>query len=174
VTAFISARKNDYPASGNVILPTAILTSKTGETITDLEERITFSYYTNGNLREAKQVNAPATIYIWGYDDMYPVAKVENATYGQVTGTGVNLTVLNSLSSTTAAKQTELEKIRNGLPDAMVTTYTYDPAVGLTSLTDPRGYTTYYEYDAFTRLKAVRNAANQLVTEHNYHYKQQN
>ena len=57
------------------------------------------------------------------------------------------------------------------LSQAMVTTYTYEPLVGVTSITDPRGYTTTYIYDDFNRLKEVRDEDNNLVTDYEYHYK---
>ena len=52
-----------------------------------------------------------------------------------------------------------------------MTFYTYDPLIGVTSITDPRGYTVYYEYDNFNRLKQVQDADGNLVTDYHYHYK---
>ena len=53
----------------------------------------------------------------------------------------------------------------------MITTYTYDPLVGVTSITDSRGYTIFYEYDDFNRLKAVRDDEGNLVSDYNYNYR---
>ena len=55
-------------------------------------------------------------------------------------------------------------------PDAMVTTYTYDPLVGMTSETGPDGRTIYYEYDSFGRLEYSRNHLGEIITKHQYHY----
>lgn len=55
----------------------------------------------------------------------------------------------------------------------MVTTYTYDPLIGVTSITDPKGYTTYYEYDDFNRLKRVKDADEKILSQSEYHYKGQ-
>jgi YD repeat-containing protein len=64
--------------------------------------------------------------------------------------------------------------IRNNLPDdALITTYTYDPLIGVTSQTDPNGLATYYEYDDFGQLTAVKNSDNKLVSSHVYHYAEQ-
>ena len=57
------------------------------------------------------------------------------------------------------------------LSDAMITTYTYDPLVGTTSMTDPKGYTTFYEYDEFNRLKSVKDADGNLYSTNEYNYK---
>ena len=55
----------------------------------------------------------------------------------------------------------------------MVTTYTYDPLVGVTSITDPKGYTTYFNYDEHGRLKQVKDTNQFLLSENFYHYKNQ-
>jgi YD repeat-containing protein len=54
----------------------------------------------------------------------------------------------------------------------MVTTYTYDPLIGVTSITDPKDYTVYYEYDDFNRLKQVKDADGKILSENEYNYKQ--
>jgi len=53
----------------------------------------------------------------------------------------------------------------------MVTTYTYDPLIGVTSVTDPRGYTMYYEYDEFQRLEFVKDEDGNIYSENQYNYK---
>jgi len=41
----------------------------------------------------------------------------------------------------------------------------------MTSITDPRGYTTTYSYDGNNRLKEVRDAQDNKVTDYEYQYK---
>ena len=53
----------------------------------------------------------------------------------------------------------------------MITTYTCDPLIGVTSITDPKGYTIYYTYDSFGRLQHVKDAQGNIVSENEYHYK---
>nr|WP_315423333.1 hypothetical protein [uncultured Pedobacter sp.] len=55
--------------------------------------------------------------------------------------------------------------------DAQVTTYTYRPLIGITSQTDAKGMTTYYEYDAFQRLKTVKDQNGNILKQTDYHYK---
>jgi len=43
-----------------------------------------------------------------------------------------------------ATLRSQLNNLR-GIPNALVTTYTYKPLVGMTSQTDPQGKTIYYE-----------------------------
>lgn len=174
----ISARKNEYYISGNVIMPSKIFATKEGPN--DLEERVNFTYYSDGNLKTAKKTNGVTTVYIWGYDNKYPLAKVENAAFDDVSG---YVTTLKSKSNAdddrtfnTAGNEgslrQSLDDLRTALPNAMVSTYTYDPLIGVTSMTDPRGYTIYYEYDDFNRLKLVKDAAGKLVSDYEYGYKQ--
>ena len=78
-------------------------------------------------------------------------------------------------SGTENTLRAKLEDIRehNLLENAMVTTYTYDPLIGVTSMTDPKGYTIYYEYDEFNRLKQVKDAEGKILSKNEYHYKGQ-
>ena len=66
--------------------------------------------------------------------------------------------------------QAELNRIRTGLPAAQVTTYTYKPLVGVTSITDPNNKTNSFEYDAFNRLVVVKDQDNNVVKKMEYQY----
>jgi len=58
----------------------------------------------------------------------------------------------------------------------MITTYMYKPLVGITKTTDPRGVTTYYEYDTFNRLKQtyiVENGEKKILQKYDYHFQNQ-
>ncbi|MBB6128335.1 RHS repeat protein [Mucilaginibacter lappiensis] len=57
--------------------------------------------------------------------------------------------------------------------DAQMTTYTYEPLVGETSMTDAKGETTTYEYDAFQRLINVKDKDGNILKHMDYHYQGQ-
>lgn len=135
-----------------------------------LENRIQYlSYDAYSNPLEVKQTGGITISYIWGYNKSEPIAKVENATYAQIaTALGISVAALKNYSE---ANITTLNSLRSLLPNAMVTTYTYKPLVGILTNTDPRGYTTSYEYDAFGRLIAVKDAAGNLLSENKYNYR---
>lgn len=57
--------------------------------------------------------------------------------------------------------------------DAQMTTYTYDPLVGMTSTTDPNSQATHYEYDDFGRLERIVDSDGNLIQEIEYNYANQ-
>ncbi len=168
-------QKTDYNVSinPNVVMPDVISTQKSTDS-GSLNDRIHYEYYDNGNLKETYLTNGVHTVYIWGYDNTLPIAKIENATYTQVSNQIATLqsksNADNDRTINEGALRTALTSLRNSLPNAMVTTYTYDPLIGVTSMTDPKGYTVFYEYDEFSRLEKVRDADGNLVNEYYYDY----
>jgi|GEM_PF-2158091 len=139
-------------------------------------------YSTKGNPLEVFKENDVHTAYVWGYNDTYPVIKAENVSFSVLNSavkaaTDSLVSLLNQIGDMTTVQQKEAWKTFNtnlrsyeGLSNAMVTTYTYKPLVGLTSSTDPNGIPTYYEYDAFGRLIIVRDIDNNIVKNYDYHY----
>ena len=65
-----------------------------------------------------------------------------------------------------------LDDIKLYPSDAQMTTYTYSPLVGMTSQTDPKGKTTYYEYDEYQRLKNIKDQNGNIIKSYTYNYKQ--
>ena len=55
--------------------------------------------------------------------------------------------------------------------DAQMTSYTYDPLVGMTSETGPDNKTTTYKYDDFGRLEFVKDHHGDVINKYTYHYK---
>lgn len=55
--------------------------------------------------------------------------------------------------------------------DAAMSTYTYEPLVGMTSEIDDSGKTVYYEYDTFQRLMHVKDLNGNILKKYNYHFK---
>ncbi|WP_303318946.1 RHS repeat domain-containing protein [Flavivirga abyssicola] len=156
----------------DIVMPEKIKISKRS---LPMEDRIVYQNYdTQGKPLEVSKKDGTPIVYIWGYNEQFPVARIENATYASAiaTLTSNELTEVKNGTYNQNTMMTTLNKIRTGLPDAMVTTYTYDPLIGVTSVTDPKGYTMYYEYDDFNRLEFVKDADGNLLSENEYNYKQ--
>lgn len=62
------------------------------------------------------------------------------------------------------------DDIRIHPADAQMTTYTFEPLVGMTSKTDPSNRMTSYEYDALGRLQRVRDEQGRVLSENEYRY----
>jgi YD repeat-containing protein len=126
------------------------------------------------NLSEQHKEGAIHSTYIWGYNSQYPVAKIVGSDYTTVNNT-INIISNQSLLDNPTddnALRSYLNALRTGLSNAQITTYTYKPLVGMTSLTDPKGMTTYYEYDGFLRLKTIKDQNGNVIKQYDYHYKQ--
>jgi hypothetical protein len=55
-------------------------------------------------------------------------------------------------------------------PSFLITSYTWHPLYGLTSVTSPDGGVIYYEYDNFHRLEAIKDFFHKTVTRYEYNY----
>lgn len=108
-------------------------------------------------------------VIVWGYKGRYPVAQIQGANYDEV------LDALNIapdlLSMRTTPDMDLLNSLRTSLPHALVTTYTYQPEVGLTSITDADGRTTSYEYNNKGELTTERNHEGEVVKRYAKHYR---
>jgi hypothetical protein len=67
----------------------------------------------------------------------------------------------------------QIDDVRFYPSAAQMTTYTYDPLIGLTSSTDAKNEITYYEYDNFLRLINIKNKDQNIIKHIDYHYQGQ-
>jgi len=142
----------------------------------------------NGNPREFSKENDIHMALIWGYQETKPVVKGENVSYNDlndaVDQTNPDLEQLLSpsgIGDLTSQTQRDAwknfnETLRNQsvLQHALITTYTYKSLVGITSVTDPGGITTYYEYDENGRLWYVRDNDYSILKKYEYNYMEVN
>ncbi|PWV56373.1 RHS repeat domain-containing protein [Chitinophaga sp. S165] len=135
------------------------------------EKRLDYIRYdADGNLLEQAKTNDVHEVYLWGYKNEYPVARVAGSTYA-IVAAFVNQAVLQNPASDQALRD-ELNKIRTGLAGsiAQVITYTYAPQIGVTSETDAAGRTNFYEYDKLGRLISVKDTDGKIVRYIGYEY----
>jgi YD repeat-containing protein len=72
---------------------------------------------------------------------------------------------------TAGAGSAYVDEVRLYPEKAFMTTYTYDPVHGITSVTDRNNKTTYYSYDSMGRLQLVRDPDRKIISKKVYHYK---
>ncbi len=110
------------------------------------------------------------TCYIWGYGNKYPVAEIKNATYQQIKDALGELAIHNIIESPTLSDilLQRLNNLRNTLPDALITIYTYEPMRGISSITDPSGRTTTFHYDEAGRLNATKDVNGNIIETYEY------
>ena len=145
-------------------------------------------YDTQGNLLQYNlQPNAsgdsgnPVTI-IWGYGNTQPIAKVEGIGYDALMAfPGIPAIIADLQSKSAADVDVAAEQIlisaldsfrkNSSLATYPITTYTYNPLVGVTSITPPSGIREIYLYDTANRLQAVKDVNGNVLKEYQYHYK---
>ena len=157
---------------------------KSGDYV-DLENVVSFHNYDQySNPAEVSKRDGTRISYIWGYNGKYPIAKIENASQPTNDNATQGFTIIDSNLSQAAINKSNtgteaellsaLSDLRHSLPNAMVTTCTYIPLVGVSTITDPKGSVMTYTYDSVGRLQYVKDDQNNILSEYEYNYKSQN
>ena len=140
-----------------------------------LETKLFFhTYDTFGNPIGVSENGGPVAYTIWGYDGRYIIAQIANSV-GPLPQTLIDAAITASNNDTSAANEailrSRLQDIRNNNTSVHVTSYTYDPGIGLTSSTDAKGYTTYFTYDHLHRLHEVKDANSDRISKNEYGFR---
>lgn len=123
-------------------------TNKTGESYYPVKIH---SRGRNRNIESITEFGKPVTSYIWGYNNLYPIAKLE----------GVTATQLNGVSRSNMSHVSQLDEL---FPDALITRYDYKPQVGMTNCKEPNGLQHYYAYDIYGRLTSIAQENSSSIT----------
>jgi hypothetical protein len=80
----------------------------------------------------------------------------------ETTGSGGTITISGS--------GTLVDELRVHSSNALLTTYTMVPMIGIRSQMDPKNHGTYYQYDSFGRLETVKNEDGHILNQNEYIY----
>ncbi|MCS3528648.1 hypothetical protein [Chryseobacterium sp. JUb7] len=161
---------NIYPSSGLIFdLQNGVPST---EVIYDL-------YDSKGNLQQYTTKDDVPVAIIWGYNQTQPIAKIEGATYAQVQSLASAIITASDTDALAGRNNDEttfldaLKTFRNSLSNYQITTYTFDPLIGVRSITPPSGIREVYLYDTANRLMEIRenDQAGKLLKEFKYNYK---
>ncbi len=141
-----------------------------------MDTRLQFTAYNAlGNVEEVAKSDDVRIVYLWGYGGTLPVARIINAN-SDVVDTVIDQELLNDPANENALRL-ELDKLRSSqiIPTrSLITTYTYDPMMGITSSTDENGITTYFSYDDHSRLQQVKDFEGNVLQEYQYQFSTNN
>lgn len=172
------------PITNNLVLPISIRTLKTGTygygNNSGVHKQVTYDVHDdNGHVLQYTDASGIPTTIIYGYNKSQPIAKIVGAGY-QYVNANTNIGYLQSISDADIDVNSEnilislLDDLRKNLAfkDYQITTYTYDPLIGITSLTGPDGLRENYKYNAQNhKLEKVINVDGKIIEEYKYHYK---
>ena len=120
-----------------------------------------------GNPLEVQQQGQPTRTYLWGYGGLRPVAEIAPIGYAQ-TRSIISPSNVDALASAgNGPTDAQFTQIRSSLATAysssQVSLYTYSIPFGISSVEDPSGRKTIYEYDGAGRLTAVKDEDDNLM-----------
>ena len=146
-----------------------------------MEETTIARYDQYGNPCEIYDRTGKTICILWSYHHQQPIAQIQNATYDQIQSI-LTQSVIDQIAAVDIPTKSDSLLINNlryhpTLINAQITTYTYKPLIGMTSETTPGGFTVYYDYDPFGRLKEKYyyekgTKQKRTVETYNYHYKE--
>lgn len=135
--------------------------------------------YIGGLLRGYIQPDGTPVTLVYGYLDTQVIAKMVNVDANVYYDSPSYQTIRSNLDMystqwhsnySEANLKAVLNTLRTTFPNALVTTYTYKPMVGVSSVTDENGKTTTYEYDTFNRLATVKDYLGNILKEYHYNF----
>lgn len=133
-------------------------------------------YDLKGNLQQYTTKDGVPTTIIWGYNSTQPIAKVTGISYSVASALASEIITASDADINAGTEQTLIDKLdafrkNTALQNAQIITYTYDPLIGVTSITPPSGIREIYKYDSANRLESIKDVNGKIIKEFQYNYK---
>ncbi|MCG2792867.1 MAG: hypothetical protein L6262_04885 [Weeksellaceae bacterium] len=173
----IGKLETKYDQTGNYF-PSSVQSFGINNVITGEQ---TNEYYDDmGNVLQTRSKSGMPTAVIWGYGRTQPIAKIEGGEYfnilalmGQTDAGLLDIVQKSNADIDDASEQllrNALEAFRKkpGFKNYLITTYTYDPLIGIKSVTTPNGMTEYYYYDNQNRMIRLEDMDHHIIKENKY------
>lgn len=137
-----------------------------------------YNYDNYGNLRSVIERNQKSTIYIYGYTGNYIIAKIEYPTPSPIIPGNHTSEIENaSNTGTNADLELAINNLRNStdplICKALITSFIYEPLIGITEATYPNLLKTYYYYDGLGRMVETRDKEGYIIERINYNIRPQ-
>jgi hypothetical protein len=185
-TKTLSKTETKYPVNQTeantktlgLALPTSVLSYDISGNTPSTE--VSYDQYDEkGNLLQYTLKESISVAIVWGYNNTQPIAKVEGATYIQLLNSGLLSAIVTASNNDASNPATEgaflaaLDSFRNNssLSGYQVTTITYNPLIGVTTITPPSGIRETYLYDTANRLEKIVDINGKVLKEYKYNYK---
>jgi hypothetical protein len=189
ITKVTSRTETMYPtmlptaATGNLVLPLSVYSFDNLDPAKSYKDVSFDRYDETGNILQYTIKDGTPVSMVWGYNKTKLIAKIEGALYSAIEPYIANIVAKSDEDAVGAdpVKEGELLKAFANLNImGNVTTYTYDPLIGVTTITQPSGIREHYIYDTANRLKAIQirerdgvdSYVIKTVKEFKYNYKQ--
>ncbi|KQT35598.1 hypothetical protein ASG22_00810 [Chryseobacterium sp. Leaf405] len=170
--------------TSNLILPTSVIEYNKDSSQTTA---ISYDKYDNkGNLLQYTTLNGVPTVYIWGYGQTLPIAKIEGVTYGQLmqkfnlnpndNQAYLNLEIVQKSNvdldaNSEATLLNSLKSFRSAIDfqNHRTTTYTHNPSIGVTNMILPNNSKESFAYNNEDKLEKIFDNSGKIMKEYFYH-----
>jgi len=142
-----------------------------------MSTELTYDQYdSRGNILQYTTKDGVVTSVIWGYHSTQPIAKLTGVLYSVASALASEIIIASDADINAGTEQTLIDKLdafrkNTALQNAQVTTYSYDPLIGVTSITPPSGIREIYKYDSANRLESIKDVNGKILKEFQYNYK---
>lgn len=138
-------------------------------------------YDSLGNVSQYTERGLKSTVIIWGYNQTLPVIKIEGAKYNDIKNMQVIKDIINASNNdsymNTVTSERNLLVLFNDLrtnssfKNYQITTFSYNPLIGVTTITPPNGIRELYQYGDSNKIEKIIDMNGNILNEYKYNFK---